>query len=1078
MSHDVRVTTNPIERLLGLPNRLESATDFAEVIASLIAGHGATLDGVWGSSRALVTAALAQHAPSTLVVVLPEAAEIDSYLGDLAMFSTAAAVAFPPLETAPGDESFGDEASGQRLRLLKQLATGNQRPRVVMTSIQSLMQRLPTPSDLRDSTRTLHVGELLDLEAFVRWLLARGFTNMTAVELPGEFSHRGGILDLFAIDWDAPVRVELFDDEIESLRRFNVADQRSLATLDEVDVTVVNRVEPSDHLTSYLGDDAWFLLIEPHDIDEAGKAYLNRLEDLQNYHSTASVLREVLRFPSATAAAVATDSLETTCRLKIESVERFSGEIGRVRDELDAVGVGQEVFVIVRSEAEAKRLGELFSETQLMADARLHFPIGRLQAGFRLVVEQTVLIDSNELFHRVDITRPVQRHMGRAIDSFLELRQGDLIVHLAHGIGRYLGLKLLDRGDQVEEHLELEFSGGTKVYVPSTKIELVQKYVGGTKSRPMLAKIGARSWVRQKEKAEQAVTDLAVEMLELQAARASRPGILFPTDTEWQTEFDAAFAYVETKDQLTAIDAIKKDMCEPRPMDRLICGDVGYGKTEVAMRAVFKAVESGYQAAMLVPTTILAEQHGRTLRSRMAEFPFEIAVLSRFRTRKQQRDVIERLGEGAADIVVGTHRLAQSDVKFHNLGLVIIDEEQRFGVQVKDRLKTLRATVDVLTLTATPIPRTLHMSLLGLRDISNLETPPEDRLAVETRVTRFDVDLVRHAILRELNRGGQIYFVHNRIHDIQRVAQRLREIVPEATLAIGHGQMPEGQLQQVMLNFVDHKFDILLATTIIESGLDIPTANTIFIDDADRYGLADLHQLRGRVGRYRHRAYCYLLVDPKRSLNPEAAKRLRAIEEFSHMGAGFAIALRDLEIRGAGNILGTEQSGHIATVGYELYCELLEQAVRRLKRMPPRVLVEVDIDLPGAAYLPRSYVPEMRTKIDLYRRLSRLTTPEQVDDFATELIDRFGPHPVVVDRLLALMRLRIAAARWGIASIHREDDYLVLAFTAAPLIRRLASASGGRLRVVDGRSAYLPLDKGLTDPDALHAELESLLRLE
>lgn len=1078
MSHDVRVPTNPVERLLSLPSQLERATDFAETIASLKSGHGATFDGVWGSSRALITAALAAHCPTTLVVVLPEATEIDGYLDDMAMFSTVDGVAFPTQEVSPGDGSFNDEASGQRLRLLKQLVASTQPQPVVVTSIQSLMQRLPTPADLGNCTRTLRVGESLDLDEFVRWLLTKGFSNMTAVELPGEFSHRGGILDLYAIDWDAPVRIELFDDEIESLRQFDVGDQRSLATLEQVDVTVVNQVEPLDHLTSYLPEDTWFLLIEPQDIDQAGKNFLNRSEDLQYYHSTPAVMQQILRFPSATAAAVASDSLDATCRLKIESVERFSGEIAKVRDELDAAGLEQDVFVVVQSEAEAKRLGEVFGESQLMAEGRLHFPIGRLQAGFRLVSEHTVLVDSNELFQRVDLVRPVRRHMGRAIDSFLELRQGDLIVHLAHGIGRYIGLKLLERNDQTEEHLELEFNGGTKVYVPSTKIELVQKYVGGTKSRPTLAKIGGRSWVRQKEKAEQAVTDLAVEMLELQAARASRPGITFPEDTEWQTEFDAAFAYVETKDQLSAIDALKKDMCQPQPMDRLICGDVGYGKTEVAMRAVFKAVDSGFQVAILVPTTILAEQHGRTLRSRMAEFPFEIAVLSRFRTKKEQNEVVQRLGDGSVDIVVGTHRLAQGDVHFHNLGLVIIDEEQRFGVQVKDRLKTLRSTVDVLTLTATPIPRTLHMSLLGLRDISNLETPPEDRLAVETRITRFDPDLLRHAILRELNRGGQIYFVHNRVHDIERVSQRLREIVPEATIAIAHGQMAEGELQKVMLGFVDHKFDILLATTIVESGLDIPTANTIFIDDADRYGLADLHQLRGRVGRYRHRAYCYLLVDPKRSLNPDAAKRLRAIEEFSHMGAGFAIALRDLEIRGAGNILGTEQSGHIAAVGYELYCELLEQAVRRMKRMPPREFVEVDIDLPGETYLPRSYVPEMRTKIDLYRRLSRLTTPEQVDDFTAELVDRFGPCPKVVERLLALMRLRIAAARWGINAIHKEEDYLVLGFTAAPLIRRLAAASRGRLRVVDGRSAYLPLPKQLANADGLRNELESLLQLE
>ena len=521
----------------------------------------------------------------------------------------------------------------------------------------------------------------------------------------------------------------------------------------------------------------------------------------------------------------------------------------------------------------------------------------------------------------------------------------------------------------------------------------MQKYVGGTKSRPTLAKLGGRLWERQKERVEEAVTDLAADMLELQAARASRPGIAFPADTEWQREFDASFPYHETPDQLITIDAIKHDMCQPRPMDRLLCGDVGYGKTEVAMRAAFKAVDAGYQVAVLVPTTVLCEQHLRTFTARMAEFPFEIAALSRFATRRQQTEIIRRLAEGSIDIVIGTHRLAQPDVQFHNLGLVIIDEEQRFGVEVKERLKALRQIVDVLTMTATPIPRTLHMGLLGLRDISNLETPPEDRLAVETRVARFDPELIRHAVLRELNRGGQIFFVHNRVEDIEILARRLRQIVPEANLAIAHGQMPEHDLEQVMLDFIDRRYDLLLATTIVESGLDIPNANTIFIDEADRYGLADLHQLRGRVGRYKHRAYCYLLIDPNKNLSPSAAKRLRAIEEFSDMGAGFAIAMRDLEIRGAGNILGTEQSGHIATVGYELYCDLLEQAVRQLKQLPPKTSIEVDVDLPGEGYIPRSYVPDMRLKIDLYRRLARVSNLSELADFRAELVDRFGPPP-------------------------------------------------------------------------------------
>ncbi len=477
--------------------------------------------------------------------------------------------------------------------------------------------------------------------------------------------------------------------------------------------------------------------------------------------------------------------------------------------------------------------------------------------------EGITLLSGNELFHRTDLNRPSRRRLGRVIDSFLELREGDYVVHLSHGIARYRGLKLLAKDQQVEEHLILEFHGETKIYVPVSRIELVQKYVGGSKSRPTLARIGGRSWTRQKEAAEQAVSDLAADMLDLQAARAARPGISFGADTAWQQEFDASFPYQETGDQLTAIAAIKRDMQQPRPMDRLLCGDVGFGKTEMAMRAAFKAVDSGYQVAVLVPTTILAEQHLRTFTARMAAFPFTIASLSRFCTPKEQRKILEGLATGGVDIVIGTHRLAQHDVQFENLGLVIIDEEQRFGVEVKERLKALRQIVDVLTMTATPIPRTLHLSLLGVRDISNLETPPDDRLAIETRVTRFDAELIRHAVLRELNRGGQIFFVHNRVHDIEAVAHKLSEIVPEASLRIGHGQMPEGELEDVMLDFVAHRYDILLATTIVESGLDIPNANTIFIDEADRYGLADMHQLRGRVGRYKHRAYCYLLVEPR-----------------------------------------------------------------------------------------------------------------------------------------------------------------------------------------------------------------------
>jgi transcription-repair coupling factor (superfamily II helicase) len=542
---------------------------------------------------------------------------------------------------------------------------------------------------------------------------------------------------------------------------------------------------------------------------------------------------------------------------------------------------------------------------------------------------------------------------------------------------------------------------------------------------------------------------------------------------------------------------IKHDMARSRPMDRLVCGDVGYGKTELAIRAAFKAVDNGRQVAVLVPTTVLAEQHFRTFSQRLAEYPFVVESISRFRSHAEQKAIVERLKRGGVDIIIGTHRLVSADVQFKDLGLVIIDEEQRFGVEHKERLKKLRETVDVLTLTATPIPRTLHLSLLGIRDISNLETAPAGRLAIETRIVRFDHSLIRHAITRELNREGQVYFVHNRVHNIHEIAGQVQKIVPEARIVVGHGQMGEGELEDAMVRFVQRQADILVATTIIESGLDIPNANTIFINQADNYGLADLHQLRGRVGRYKHRAYAYLLLDSDRAITPNAARRLKAIEEFTELGAGFKIAMRDLEIRGAGNILGTQQSGHIAAVGYELYCQLLENAVRSLKQMPVKAHLEVTVDVPWPSVLPRDYVPGQKQRIEVYRRLSRVRRGDRLEDFRGELRDRFGPIPRAVEWLLRLAELRLLASRWQIATIHLEAKALeappaedepaplaatgpidlVLGYRDARKVRRLAKRSEGRLRVVDEHSAYFRLEPEEYEPHVLYQAVKHLLRL-
>jgi transcription-repair coupling factor (superfamily II helicase) len=956
----------------------------------------------------------------------------------------------------------------------------SRRSPVLVASIQSLLQPSPSVETIATGTRVLKKGERIDVEGLLRWLVERGFHATSAVELPGEFSHRGGIMDIFATDWLRPVRIELFDDEIESLRSFDVATQRSHETLDEIEITVLGAPAQSaaGHLTDYLPSGSWIVLADPRRISDEGKSYLLRVEKPADFHSVADVQAEFSRFAVAALAEIGAETAGVHCHLPFESVERFSGDIGRVRDELDSIAHGDEVFIVSPTEAEVQRLHEILNSTKLAAAGRLHFPVGTLRTGFRLRGEAhgTLVLSAGELFHRGELRRLPRRRLGKAIDSFLDLREGDLVVHLAHGIGRYRGLKMIDKQGQKEEHLEIEFDGGTKIFVPAIKIDLVQKYVGGAKTRPALAKVGGKTWLRQKKEAEGAVIDLAVEMLDMQALRRARPGIAFNQDSDWQREFDASFPYHETPDQHSAIESIKADMLRPRPMDRLLCGDVGFGKTEVAMRAAFKAVDSGYQVAVLVPTTILAEQHYHSFGERMAEFPFDIAKLSRFCTPEEERTALAGLKSGKVDIVVGTHRLASKDVQFHNLGLVIIDEEQRFGVDVKERLKALRTMVDVLTLSATPIPRTLHMSLVGLRDISNLESPPEDRLAVETKVTRWDDGLIRHAIQRELARGGQIYFVHNRVSDIELIANRLRQLVPDLRLRIGHAQMPDDELEEVMVDFVAHQFDLLLSTTIVESGLDIPNANTIFIDEADRYGLADLHQLRGRVGRYKNRAYCYLIVEPHKHLTPNAARRLRAIEEFDELGAGFAIAMRDLEIRGAGNLLGTQQSGHIAAVGYELYCELLENAVRTMQKQPPKVRLEVDINLPGDAYLPDDYVSDLRLKIDLYRRLSRVSRYDELNDFRSELIDRFGQPPRQVERLLDLTELKMDAALWRISTIYVEGEFVVLQYDDGPRIEQLVRQHKEKLRLVDEQSVYLPLPHGLTDKDRIWRIVKSVLR--
>lgn len=1053
------------ELLQGILNR----PDFLTASQEWASNQGLCWEGAWLGAIAPLASAVVRQYRRPMLIILAQHQDAETVARDLDFFLDRNADVFPPSSDDVQEDLLQQQEVILRLQVLSRLNAAKSQMLqsgklddvpVIVSTMPALMHRVPSPQQLQQDRRVLRVGERVDLADLKRWLASSGYRTTTSVQLAGEFTARGGILDVFPPDCGEPRRIELFDDQVESIRSFDSVTQRSLNRLDRLDLLAANEaIKEEASLLDYLPENTMVLMSEPIAAVHNANAFHARVPFPARFRSVPDLMAGLLQFANAQITQIADSGfIGQLRRVPIGDVQRIGGELENLARDVDAaVGPKRTALIACINQGECSRIHDLLQKCQSLIEGRIHVEIGLLSSGFELAPDGPLVLTVNQLLKRSNLRRSSKKLASRAIDSFLDLREGDLVVHLSHGIGIYRGMELIEKQGQKYEHLAIEFDGGSKLFVPSSKIDLVQRYVGATKSRPKLAKIGNQTWSRQKKAAEAAVIDMASDLLDLQAKRKLLTGIQFKPDSVWQSQFDTSFPYEETPDQLTAIAATKADMMASRPMERLICGDVGFGKTEVAMRAAFKAVESGYQVAVLVPTTVLAEQHYKTFSKRMAEFPFEIAKLSRFETAQEQKETVKRIAKGQVDIVIGTHRLASVDVQFFNLGLLVIDEEQKFGVELKERIKKSTAMVDILTLSATPIPRTLHMSLLGVRDISNLETPPEERMAVETRVVRFDDSLVRNAILRELNRDGQIFFVHNRIEDMHSIAARLQRIVPEARILIGHGQMAEGELEQVMLDFIDHRADILLATTIIESGLDIPNANTIFIDEANRYGLSELHQLRGRVGRYKNQAHCYLLVDRNRMLNPDAARRLHAIEEYSQLGAGFGIAMRDLEIRGAGNLLGTQQSGHIATVGYELYCQLLEAAVRQLTRQPPRISIDVEINLPVEAFLPNEYIPEIRHKIDVYRRLSRLQNVQAISELKQELADRFGPPPPIVLRLLDVAELRMDAALWSIRYVGIEDAYMAFTYTDPQRIEQLARKHNGRLRIVDSKSAYWSL---------------------
>ena len=1003
------------------------------------------------------------------------------------------------------------------------------RPLVVANGI-GFLQRTFTLEELKKRFRNFALGDQIDPLDLVEWLEDQGYEPEAQVTQKGEIALRGGILDVFPLTSPWPIRFEFFGNVIESLRTFDPQTQISRGKIKQATISpggelgilkqelIIDANYKTTSLTEHLTGDPIFVFIEPEEIEERAIDYLEQVPKTDQFHDT---WEETIQRAHENGTVIEMREAANKSELPIQSLEHYrplgqtSGntEIAerQRRDFFDQIHRwlrgSYHVWIICSTKSELQRFDELWAEYGFGTQNKEPQPIrtiGHISRGFLIESANLVIVTDSEIFGRYRSQRPRRLKSPHALASrsaleidFTDLNAGDYVVHLQHGIGRYIGLKILPTenrkkqsgektADEGYECLAIEF--GTrdqeqeppKLYVPVSEAHLVSKYVGVGKAKPPLSILGSKRWGKAKSDAEKAVADLAAELLKIQASRESQPGHAYSEDTPWQREFEGAFPYEETPDQWASIKAAKQDMEKPQPMDRLVCGDVGFGKTEVAIRAAFKAVMEGKQVAMLVPTTVLAQQHYNTFLERMNDFPISVELLSRFRTKKQSETAIKGLATGSTDIVVGTHKLIQDSIKFKDLGLVIIDEEQRFGVLHKEKLKMLRQTVDVLTLTATPIPRTLHMALTGARDMSTIESPPQDRLPIETTVIEFDETIIRNAIQRELNRGGQVFFLHNRVTTIETMAERIRKLVPKARLIVGHGQMASGTLEKVMTQFVSGKADILLSTTIIESGVDIPNANTMIIDRADRFGLSELYQLRGRVGRYKHQAYAYLILPRHAALLSDARKRISALKQYSKLGSGFKIAMRDLEIRGAGNILGAQQSGHITAVGFELYCQLLKQSVTRLKgeKVQHRIEVTVSIDFlalhPGEerkakkenpkqkklglevyiprtievssddsenqpnklhlekkdigrapAYLPFDYIPETRQRITIYRKLAQFFDMKDLKVVKEEIRDRFGPIPKPVARLLRVAELKILAATKKVTSIETREDKIM-----------------------------------------------------
>jgi len=1106
---------------------VEKSPDLARAASHLKTGAGRMrVSGLTPSAKALYVALLYRALSKPLIVVVPDNRAAETLLPVLQAFCELTGVADPasvinlPCYDVLPYENFSPhpEIQEQRAIALWKMATGA--ASMVVTPVCAAAMCMRPPEFYAELARIVRRGETIDTEQLVQHLNTVGYAPVDVVEMTGQYALRGGILDVYPPDVDRPLRIEFFGDEVESIRRFDPATQRSQNATDEAVLLPLTETPVTEDILAAINgrlsgqrltgptelleqaavaggvsvfpgwefyaplagaDASLFRLLpaaavfvdEPLACEEELKAWWERVQQAHERSGVGELARpsELYLDPDQwrdVLSALPGGSLEHLgfegdsellhLSYKSQPTTRFHGSIQQMADEVKKLtGEGKRVIFAAANIGEVERLGDIFSEYgvpyRLGSRAQTKEADSYLEetAYFAEEVSTTVVVKATipdglalpdpglvifgyrDLFDESEsvVTRPLRQKSKTSafLSDFRDLQVGDYVVHVEHGIGQYQGLKEIEQGDASVEFMVLEYAEGARLYVPLTRLDLVQKYRSAEGAKPVLSRLGTAAWAKTKARVKKAMQDMADELLKLYAQRKLAQGHAFPGDTEWQREFDDAFEHQETEDQEQAIVDVKHDMESVQPMDRLVVGDVGYGKTEVAMRAAFKAVGDNKQVAVLAPTTVLAFQHYETFKQRFAAFPLTIEMISRFRTARQQKEIVEKVEQGKVDILIGTHRLLSKDIKFPDLGLVVVDEEQRFGVKHKERLKQLKKEVDVLTLSATPIPRTLHMSLTGLRDMSVIETPPRDRIAIQTVVAPFDDKLIKTAIEHELERGGQAYFVHNRVESIYEIAAKVQELVPRARILVGHGQMSEGELEKVMLAFIRHQADVLMATTIIENGLDIPLCNTIIVNRADRHGLSELYQLRGRVGRSNRRAYAYLVVPPEAELTPLARRRLAALKEFSDLGAGFKIAALDLELRGAGNLLGGQQSGHIDAVGFELYTTMLERTVRELKGEEVPAEVDTQLNLGINIRIPNDYIREENQRLRMYKRAAGVENERQLADVRAELVDRYGQPPEPVRHLLEYATLKLLARSVGVTAIDRKRDVVNIKFT-------------------------------------------------